>query len=105
MTVIKYLFLLTFNLIGCLNGNENMIKKELAGKQVYFESFATTNKGLPYYPINQVSQQEAENRFSYLKAEYDIAGKLVSLEKIVDGNQYFLQEITYFPNDNVKTLP
>lgn len=51
---------------------------------------------LPLVPIDQVSKSEAEKHRSHLRAEYDAGGRLVRLEKRLDGELFFRHEYFYF---------
>lgn len=64
------------------------------GGTAYFLGFS--GYALPLVPIDQVSKSEAEKHRSHLRAEYDAGGRLVRLEKRLDGEVFFRHEYFYF---------
>lgn len=71
------------------------VNKEYAGKKVRFDTFAPHEaKGPPFKPYNLRVKNEHTAK-SYVTAEYDHGGRLITLTRFNEGIKIFTQTIIY----------
>jgi hypothetical protein len=72
------------------------------GGPYYFESFR--GYSLPLHPEGPIAEAEAKSRRAYIVAHYDADGRLVRIEKRLDGRVQWADTYEYHGNKLVRRI-
>lgn len=58
---------------------------------------------LPLRLVNQLQDEELENRNTYFRAQYDSQDRLIAVEKLVYGDIELVHRYFYYPSGTLKS--